>query len=162
MGAIILRRATRADVKAFTAFARSEIMRSMHYNLVSRKAYSSRVTQAYIRRVRGGMGFALMAFDGKKLVGCMWACFDSYDKSIAEFEWTLVDRSHRGMGIARRMHIRAETLAKEMGARKVWGDSRASNYQAINLEKNLGIRTIGKLKSHWFGEDYIFWEHMLK
>ncbi len=159
---IVIKRATSADSRAISQFANKEIMHSMHYNFASRKEYASKVTTKYIRSVIGSGGAAVIAMHNKEMVGCLWATFDSADRSIMYFEWTLVAKPYRGHDLAYRMHMDLEKLVMKEGVRKIWGDSRASNYQAINLEKKLGIRTIGKLKRHWFGQDYIFWEKQLK
>ena len=95
-------------------------------------------------------------------MGCLWTSFDSSDRSVIAFEWSLVNRHYREQGIAKRMHKLAEKLAASQGVRKIWSDSRASNYQAIGLERGLGIRTIGKLKKHWFRQDYILREKQLR
>ncbi|EQD42777.1 GCN5-related N-acetyltransferase [mine drainage metagenome] len=77
------------------------------------------------------------------------------------FEWILVDGLHKRHQIGSRVTRFAERQAKRMGARKVWSDSRASNYQALGLEKGMRFRRIGTLKRHWFGQDYILWEKEL-
>ena len=159
---IKVRRATRADVKILVPFAKEEILKASHYNSAARQAYSSQVSTAYMRGIVEGVGFAVLAFNGAELVGCLWTSFDSSDRSVMAFEWSLVNRHYRGQGIAKRMHKFAEKLAASQGVRKIWGDSRASNYQAIGLERGLGIRTVGKLKKHWFKQDYILWEKQLR
>ena len=159
---IRIMRATSADVKILVPFAKKEILAASHYSRAARQSYSSKVSTAYMRGIVRGAGFAVLAFDGAELVGCLWTSSDSSDRSVMMFEWTFVNRHYRGRGIAKRMHKLAEKLAVSQGVRKIWGDSRASNYQALALERGLGIRTIGKLKKHWFGQDYILWEKQLR
>ena len=159
---IVIRRATSADSRAISQFANKEITHAMHYNFASRKEYASKVTTAYIRSVIDSGGAAVIAMHNKEMAGCLWATFDSADRSIMYFEWTLVAKPYREHDLAYRMHMDLEKIVMKEGVRKIWGDSRASNYQAINLEKKLGIRTIGKLRHHWFGQDYILWEKQLK
>ncbi len=159
---IKLRRATRADVKIIVPFAKKEILKASHYNSIARQTYSSHVSLAYMLGIVKGGGFAVLALRGAELVGCLWTSFDSADRPIMTFEWTLVDRRYKKHGIAERMHNFAEKLAASHGVRKIWGDFRASNYQAIALEANVGVRRIGKLEKHWFGQDYILWEKQLK
>ena len=159
---IEVRRATMADVKILVPFAKKEILRASHYNIAARQAYSLEVSAAYMRGIVEGAGFAVLALVGAEPVGCLWASFDSADRAVMTFEWILVDRHYRKQGIAKRMQNFAERLAVSQGVRKIWGDSRASNYQAIVLEANFGARTIGKLKKHWFGQDYILWEKRLR
>ena len=124
--------------------------------------YSLEVSAAYMRGIVEGAGFAVLALMGAGPVGCLWASFDPSDRSVMMFEWILVDRRYRKQGIAKRMQNFAERLAVSQGVRKIWGDSRASNYQAIALEANFGALAIGKLKKHWFGQDYILWGKQLR
>ena len=159
---IKVRRATKADLKILVPFAKKEILKASHYNSTARQAYSSQVSAAYMRGVVGGAGFAILALKGAEPVGCLWTTFDSSDRSVMMFEWILVNRHYKKQGIAKRMHNLAEKLAVSQGVRKIWGDSRASNYQAVALEAYFGVRTIGKLKKHWFGQDYILWEKQLR
>ena len=159
---IKIRRATRADVKILVPFAKNEILKASHYNSEARNAYAAHVSSAYMLGIVKGEGFAVMALNGAEPVGCLWASFDSADRSIMTFEWVLVNKNYKKHGIAMLMHNFAEKLAMRQGVRKIWGDSRASNYPAIALETDLGVRRIGKLKKHWFGQDYIFWEKQLR
>lgn len=159
---IKVRRATRSDVKILVPFAKKEILKASHYSSVARQTYSSHVSLAYMLGIVKGGGFAVLALKGAELVGCLWTSFDSADRSIMTFEWVLVNKRYKKQGIAKRMHNFAEKLAVSHGVRKIWGDSRASNYQAIALEANFGARRIGKLEKHWFGQDYILWEKQLK
>ena len=158
---IKLRLATVNDAKALARFARGEILRATHYNMKARKAYSAETTAALMEEIIKRKGFAAIAEVSGKPVACMWATFDPDDMSIIWFEWVLVAEQYKQQGLAKRMHVMAEHRATVLGARKIWGDSRASNYQAIALEKSLGIRRIGILRHHWFGQDYILWEKEL-
>jgi GNAT superfamily N-acetyltransferase len=159
---IKVRRATAADVKILVPFAKKEILKASHYNAAARQTYSSQVSSAYMRGILKGAGFAVLAFKRSEPVGCLWTSFDSADRSIMTFEWILVNRRYKKQGIAKLMHNFAERLAVSQGVRKIWGDSRASNYQAIALGAKLDVRRIGKLKKHWFGQDYILWEKQLR
>ncbi len=158
---VVVRLARPSDVRVLVPFIRGQIAAAQHYNKEARAAYAKGITAPRMARVVKGAGFAAVALEGARPAGCRWAVFDSEDRGIMWLEWILVDAAYRKRGLGSRLHAFAEARARAMGARKIWGDSRASNYQARALERGSGIRTIGRLRRHWFGQDYIMWEKEL-
>ncbi|MEM3201996.1 MAG: GNAT family N-acetyltransferase [Candidatus Micrarchaeaceae archaeon] len=161
MRGIKIRLASQSDAKILLPFIRAEILHASHYNVQSRRVYASEITEARLRDVVLNRGVLIAAFEGGAPVACMWATFDSEDKSIMWIDWMLVERLHRHKGIGRSMLRFFERCARSMKVRKVWCDSRASNYQAIGLYRSERFRMVGILKRHWFGQDYLLWEKAL-
>lgn len=86
--------------------------------------------------------FSVLAFDGEQPVGLV-NCIEGFStfacKPLVNVHDVVVLASHRGRGIAERMLVEAEAIARERGAVKLTLEVLSGNHGAVRLYERIGF-----------------------
>ena len=132
--------------KYYTSFARSEEVKNLDPNKIRRK-------------LKDKDRIYLIAKNNSNIIGF---CYGNFDAGTFWIDYIGISRDFRRSSIASKILNYLEIFAKKANAHKIWCDTRIINKEAISLFKKLGFKKIGVLKKHWYGEDFIFWEKLIK
>jgi len=108
-----------------------------------------------LKRLRKDKKSIFVAIVDGKVVGVMTTVADN---SLLWLDWLIVDKAYQNKRIGSSLINYVLKSAKQMGVKKVWGDSRTSNLKAIHVLRKLGFREVCTLEKHWYGQDYALWE----
>jgi ribosomal protein S18 acetylase RimI-like enzyme len=68
---------------------------------------------------------------------------------------------YRRRGLAHRLMVRAEAMAREISAAKIWFDTAPGLEAARRLYESLGYTQCGYLRRHYWGTDVVLYEKLL-
>jgi RimJ/RimL family protein N-acetyltransferase len=86
-------------------------------------------------------------------------CFSNIDDGLIWLSWFGVKPEFRRRGIGTTLLSALDERAKRAGAHKIWCDCRTNNVASRVTLANSGYREIGTLFNHWYGQDFLLWEH---
>ena len=86
-------------------------------------------------------------------------CFSNIDDGLIWLSWFGVRPEYRRHGIGTALLNALDARAKRAGAHKVWCDCRTDNVASRATLADSGYREICTLVNHWYGQDFLLWEH---
>ena len=117
-------------------------------------------TPAYIRELsmRDADG-VLIAEEADVIVGF---CISYADDGPYWLAWFGARLGYTGRGIGSALLADMHTRRQAAGIHKIWCDSRTDNHASRACLARAGYRTICILEDHWFRQDYMLFERILK
>jgi GNAT superfamily N-acetyltransferase len=99
----------------------------------------------------------IVAYDAEAIVGTLQL---TISRGVCKINALIVAHDAHGKGIGTALMQKAEELAREEGAHKIWLDT-GKGWQAESFYLKHGYRQNTILPNHYFGKDFILFEKML-
>lgn len=98
-----------------------------------------------------------VALDGGRIEGVGIAYLD---RGTYFVDWICVDPTARNRWIGPRLYHFALATGRRLGAPKTWGAVIAENRSVLRYMPIIGGRVLATLRNHWYGLDWVYWEHV--
>lgn len=89
-------------------------------------------------------------------------CFNRFDDYTVWLEWFGVKSDYRRKGIANALLNELDKSALERQCHKVWCDCRTNNLISKKVLTSNGYLPIATVNNHWYGQDFILWNKLIK
>lgn len=101
----------------------------------------------------------LVAHENQNILGY---CFNRFDDYLIWLEWIVVMPNLQRMQVGEKIINNLVSAALKRDCHKIWCDSRTSNQKSINFLLKNGFQKIAIVENHWYGQDFILWQKILK
>lgn len=101
----------------------------------------------------------LIAKTGEEVIGF---CLSHYDDGLIWLSWFGVNPLYRRRGIGSALLERLEETVRNRKAHKVWCDSRTENEASRLVLISHGYTQLCTVRNHWYGQDFILWEKLVR
>lgn len=129
------------------------------YNKLAHDDLLAKYSAIEIERSIGSNFSPMVAVFENQIVGL---CFSEVDSYTIWVDWIGVNPKFRKIGVASLLLQELEMMAKQSNHFSIWCDTLQENLRAINFFKQHGYANIGKVNSHWYGLNFLFWSKLLK
>lgn len=102
--------------------------------------------------------FRIVMRDKNAIIGTLHL---TIKRGVCEINALIVGKSARGLGVGTALMHRAEEIAREKRAHKMYLET-GKGWDAEPFYRKLGFRKNSILPNHYFGTDFVLYEKMLK
>jgi ribosomal protein S18 acetylase RimI-like enzyme len=149
-----------SELEKFSKFAIETISQAHHYSLHAREEEIKKFSKkSILHDIRHKDHIYIIAKRKNDIVG--FAC-GYFDAETFWMDWICVEKDTRRKGVAKEIINFLIKTTKKNKAYKIWCDTRTTNKHAINLMKKMKFKKTGLFKKHWYGQDFYFWERILR
>lgn len=153
----MIRRARIDDIRTSLSIFAQSLSESNLYSEPLRKGETEKYRFARLLEILES-GVFFVSEDQGMLDGL---CFGFDDHDMVYLSWFVVSSERRGQGVGTALVAAFVEDCRER-THKIWCDTRSNNLASHAIMKRSGFSIFATVKRHWYDQDFIMWEKLLR
>ena len=148
------------DIHSLSKFYKDIISSNPYYSKQAINKESKRFSIPNLtKEFRDKDNLYIITQEGNDIIG---ARNGYYEAGMFWCDWCVVHPLCRRKGVSKALMTFLENKLKKEGLHKIWCDSRTNNKESKIALKRMGFNRITTIKNHWYGQDFILWQKLLR
>jgi ribosomal protein S18 acetylase RimI-like enzyme len=148
------------EAHVVAALVRTVVGPLAYYSEAARAAEIAKYSAADLAGMaEGDAAGVIVAATGATIVGF---CISRYDDGVIWLSWFGVDPEWRGSGVGTALLGALEAGVRARGCHKIWCDTRTENVRSQAVLRRAGYTEICRLDDHWYGQDFVLWQKVVR